>query len=455
MKKEGSILIIDDNKDLLSALKSTLEQYFSYVQTESNPNRIPELFGKKSYDVVLLDMNFTAGVNSGNEGLFWMKEILKFDPETGVIFITAFGDIDLAVKSVKEGAADFLQKTWSEEKILATVFSAFNLVRSKRRIKQLKDKQDHLKESSRESKIIFPAVSVSMKKVMATINKVAGTDANILLLGENGTGKEILAREIHDKSARSNEIFVKVDVGAISENLFESELFGHVKGAFTDARLDKAGRLEVASGGTLFLDEIGNLSLHLQSKLLSALQNREIFKVGTSVPVPIDIRLITATNKSIRDLVEKEMFREDLLYRINTITINIPPLRERKEDIPILSGFFLDKYADKYGKINMSFSREAMGSLVDYSWPGNIRELQHTIEKAVILANHKIITKDEISFDIDDIDHIRLNTTNLKEIEKKIIIKALKDNDMNISLVSRKLGVDRSTLYKKIRKYGL
>nr|NQU90617.1 sigma-54-dependent Fis family transcriptional regulator [Bacteroidota bacterium] len=407
------------------------------------------------FDVILLDMNFTAGNNTGNEGIFWMREILKSDPDSIIIFITAYGDVNLAVKSLKEGATDFILKSWDEEKILSTILSAFKLRKSRVEIRKLKEKQKHLTENSGKESCFCEGQSDAMKQLMLIVDKVAKTDANILILGENGTGKEVIANEIHKRSHRADELFVNVNITSLSESLFESELFGHVQGAFTDAKNDRAGRFEIASGGTLFLDEIGDLPLSLQSKLLAAIQNREITRVGSHLPVPVDIRLISATNKNIKNMVTDHQFREDLFYRINTIRIEIPPLRNRPEDIPLLANYFLDRYAEKYFKPGLSISPMAMNELNKQPWPGNIRELEHAIEKAVIMCDGYKLTPGDFFVSAEP-SHLNISpdTFNLAENEKHIILKALAQFKGNVSLTAGKLGINRTTLYEKMKKYG-
>ncbi|MBU1014539.1 MAG: sigma-54 dependent transcriptional regulator [Bacteroidetes bacterium] len=453
--KHGNILIIDDNEEMLLALKVFLAPHFSKIVTEKNPNLIPVLV-KDNFDIILLDMNFSAGINSGNEGFFWMNEILKIDSNACIVFITAYSDVELAVKAIKEGAADFIQKSWDEKKILSTVMAAYKLRRSKQEISQLKSKQKHLTEGIQEKFHFIHGSSPSTLKVIETIKKISATEASILLLGENGTGKEVIAREIHQLSKRKDGIFVSIDLGAISESLFESELFGHIKGAFTDANEDRTGRFEIASGGTLFLDEIGNLPLHLQSKLLSVIQNREITRVGSSVTIPIDIRLICATNKDLYKMLDENSFREDLLYRINTIQIEIPPLRERSADIENLTLHFLNLYAQKYKNKPISISKAAIEKLKKHSWFGNIRELQHTIEKAVIMTEAEQIMANDLSFSGKTTSkNMDVESLNLAENEKQIILKAIQKFKGNMSLTAKELGINRSTLYDKMKKYDL
>ncbi len=455
MKEKGKILIVDDNKELLLALKLMITPHFKYVRTESNPDKIHEHL-KEDFNIVLLDMNFRAGVSTGNEGLFWLHKIQEINPSTSVVFITAYGDLDLAVKSIKEGAADFIQKSWDEDKILSTVISAYKLNQSKKEINRLRKKHNHLKSTLDADFVFYKGNTPIMQKVYDTIDKVAPTDANILVLGENGTGKELVARDIHHRSLRKNEIFVKVDLGALHENLFESELFGHEKGAFTDAKTARPGRFEIASGGTLFLDEIGNLSLSMQAKLLSAIQNREVTPLGSTRPILIDVRLVCATNKPLYEMVEEGAFREDLLYRINTIQVEIPPLRERGEDIPYLAALFLQDLATKYGKTGLTISKLAMEKISKFPWYGNVRELQHSIEKAVILASDDKLKSADFDFTKRSGGSQGIKGSyNIAENEKELIKDALNKYEWNLSRTSLALGINRSTLYDKIKKYGL
>ena len=370
-KYKGSILIIDDNEEILFSLEIFLSKYFDKIRIEKNPELIPSVLEREKFDIVILDMNFTASQKTGNEGFFWMREILKKDPSTGIIFITAFPGIELAVKAIKEGAIDFIEKPWENGKLLTTVINAYKLGQSKIELNKLKEKNMYLINNLNEGYNIIKGNSAVMRSVYSTINKVSATDANILILGENGTGKELVAREIHNKSNRSSEAFVSIDVAALSESLFESELFGHVKGAFTDAKKDREGRFELASGGTLFLDEIGNLSMAMQAKLLTTLENRVIIPLGSNNVLPIDIRLICATNKDLFNMVENDMFREDLLYRINTVLIDIPPLSRRKDDIPVFIDTFLQSFKRRYNKPELQISESAVNKLVEFNWPGN------------------------------------------------------------------------------------
>jgi len=455
-RKEGSILIIDDNDDLLIALKLFLSRQFAEIDTMKNPNLILSALDKKSYDVILLDMNFRAGIASGNEGIFWLHKILEKDPLYTVVFITAYGDVELAVKSMKEGAADFIMKSWDEQKILSTVHSAYKLRKSRMEVSLLKKKQAHLAGEIQKEYPVCHCRSAAMKEINDMVGKIATTDASVLILGENGTGKEVVAREIHRLSERRNEIFVKVDLGALPETLFESELFGHRKGAFTDAKEDRDGRFIIASGGTLFLDEIGNLPLSLQGKLLSAIQNKEVYPVGSSRPVPTDVRIISATNLRLREMIAEKSFREDLYYRINAIQLEIPPLRSRKEDIPVLSHFFLKKYADQYHKTGLILNDNTLSDLHAHDWPGNIRELEHTIEKAVILSEKGNILSTHLFTGSSPAGDARLkNPLNLEENEKLIIEKAVRGEKGNVTAAAKKLGINRSTLYQKMKKYGI
>ncbi len=451
---KGNILIVDDNKSILSALEIFLTPEFQTVTTLSDPNRIPTELRKKEYNLVILDMNFNAGINTGNEGIYWLGRIKESNPEISVVMITAFGDIELTVKALKMGATDFFLKPWDNNKLLATLKSALQLNWSKKEVSQLKEKEKGLKtEINREQKFIVGS-SPQLMQMLNLVRKVAKTDANVLITGENGTGKELIAHEIHRLSERSHEVLVSVDMGAIAETLFESELFGHVKGAFTDARENRPGKFEVADKGSLFLDEIGNLSFHLQAKLLAAIQNRQISRIGSNQTIPIDIRLICATNKKLESMVHEGLFREDLLYRINTIQIEVPPLRERGNDILVLTDFFLKKYSSKYSKPSLKINQQAQDKLLKYSWPGNIRELQHTIEKAVILSEGNVLKADD--FFMKQVFSDRTNETELtlEEMEKRMINLAIEKNNGNLSAAADQLGITRQTLYNKIKKSG-
>ena len=453
---KGTLLIVDDNKSVISALEMMLQYEVEKLISISSPKRINEVLEKNDIDIVLLDMNFQAGINSGNEGLFWLKEILKHDNNISVVMITAYGDVELAVKALREGAIDFILKPWDNDKLLATINAAWKLRTSRKEALILKNDNQFLKKEIKrgEEKIVLGA-SPTMINVMNIVRKVAGTDANVLITGENGTGKELVAREIHNLSKRSNELMVNVDMGSITESLFESEMFGHVKGAFTDAKEDRTGKFEIAHKGTLFLDEIGNLSLQSQAKLLSALQNRHIVRIGSNRQIPIDIRLICATNCVLPSRVSDGLFREDLLYRINTIQIEVPPLRDRVDDIPVLAFHFLRVYCEKYNKPGKRLSTQALEKLANYQWPGNIREMQHSIEKAVILADTSVIGPSDFTFSASSKGSAEDDITTLEEMEKKLIAESIKKHDNNLSIVASRLGITRQTLYNKLKKYDL
>jgi len=451
---KGTVLIVDDNKSILSALEILLSSEFQTVTTLSDPNQIPTELRKKDYNLVVLDMNFNAGINTGNEGIYWLGRIRESNPEISVVMITAYGDVELTVKALKAGAIDFVLKPWDNSKLVATLKSALQLNLSKKEVSQLKEKEKGLKnEINREQKFIVGS-SPQLMQVLNLVRKVAKTDANVLITGENGTGKELIAQEIHRLSKRAEEVLVSVDMGAITETLFESELFGHVKGAFTDARENRPGKFEVADKGSLFLDEIGNLSFHLQAKLLAAIQNRLISRIGSNQNVSIDIRLICATNKNLESMVQEGLFREDLLYRINTIQIEVPPLRNRGNDVLVLADFFLKKYASKYNKPNLKINQQAQDKLLKYAWPGNIRELQHTIEKAVILSENNVLKPEDFFMrPITSGKNITPEMT-LEEMEKRMIDLAIEKNNGNLSAAADQLGVTRQTLYNKIKKSG-
>lgn len=454
----GKILIIDDNEDLLFAAKMLLKKHAKEVSIEKDPRRIPFLINNNSYDVILLDMNFTDDTTSGKEGFHWLKQIKEIDPKAVVILITAFGDVEMAVQALKEGATDFILKPWQNEKLLATLTSASRLKESYNQVEKLSTKQKQLQSDLKKPYADIIGQSASMKNIFSIIDKVATTDANILILGENGTGKELIARAIHDRSHRRDDIFVGVDMGAITETLFESELFGHKRGSFTDAKEDRAGRFEIADKGTLFLDEIGNLSMPLQSKLLTVLQKREVTRIGTNKSIPVDIRLICATNMHIHDMVMDNTFRQDLLYRINTVEIFLPPLRDRQDDIPLLANHFLKIYSQKYRKDFKGFTPNAMQLLQKYNWPGNIRELQHAIERAIIMAEGESLDSRDFFFLSAKPSNEKAavpNTFNLDEVEKNYIQKAIDKNGGNISKAAKELGLTRASLYRRLEKYGL
>ncbi len=454
--ENGRILIIDDNRSVLSALELLLQDEFSDIKFLTGPKELPGYLESGDIDVILLDMNFRAGINTGNEGIYWLREILKSDPDISVIMITAYGDVELAVKAMREGAVDFIPKPWENEKLLATLHSSLKLRRSRKEVKKLKSEQKNLKStfSGIQHKSIIGS-SPPVVEMMRLIEKVAATDATVLITGENGTGKELVANEIHRRSKRSNEVMITVDIGAITETLFESELFGHVKGSFTDAREDRSGKIEAANGGTLCLDEIGNLSLSLQSKLLNALESMVITRVGSNKPIPVDIRLICVTNRDLNETVSKGLFREDLLYRINTIHLEVPPLRYRKSDIPVLSEFFLKRYSEKYGKTSLRLTSQSIEKLSEYEWPGNIRELQHTIEKAVILSEGTVIGPNELMLKCPSVDMFDSGQKTLDDMEKLMILNSLRVNKGNKSAAADQLGITRQKLYSRIKKYEL
>ena len=452
---KGNILIVDDNKSVLSALDILLSPEFDQVTCLSNPNLILNELSKASYQLVLLDMNFKAGVNTGNEGIFWLQQIKEKYTNLSVVLITAYGDVELAVKALKAGATDFILKPWENTKLLATIRSAIQLSMSREEVKHLRQKEKELKKViNRDEKFIIGS-SPELMQVLKIVRKVAKTNTNVLITGENGTGKELIAREIHRLSSRNDEMLVNVDMGAVTESLFESELFGHVKGAFTDAKENRIGKFELANKGTLFLDEIGNLSFHLQAKLLAALQNREITRIGSNQQIPVDIRLICATNKNLNELLEKGLFREDLLYRINTIHVEVPPLRSRGDDILVLAEFFLKKYAYKYDKPAIKLNNQAQQKLLKYQWPGNIRELEHSLEKAVILSENNLLKADD--FFLKPVSNSKVDPESLKleEMEKTLISLALAKNPGNVSAAAEQLGITRQTLYNKMKKFGI
>ena len=449
IKKQGTILIVDDNRNILTTVRMLLDSIFANIITIANPNSIPAKLREEYPDVVLLDMNFSSGINSGNEGLFWLREIKSLSPKTEVVLFTAYADIQLAVMGIKEGAADFIVKPFDNEKMISTLLEA-------RDKNKAADKATGKHGGKAVQSTMYWGDSEVMTNLRHVVEKVAATDANILITGENGTGKEVLANEIHRLSARSCKKMLPVDMGAISETLFESELFGHVKGAFTDAKVDKPGKFELADGSTIFLDEIGNLSYSLQAKLLTALQRRSIVRVGGSTQIPINVRLVCATNRNLQQMVNDGEFREDLLYRINTIHLELPALRQRKADIVPLANRFLRQYGDIYNKTNLRFSDEAEKKLTSLPWYGNIRELQHAIEKAVILSDGGMISAE----DIDDGNQTRREkpleeVQTLDEMECRMIEKTIKECEGNLSVVAARLGISRQTLYNKIKRYGI
>ena len=442
--------MIDDDQDVLTAVRLLLKTEVKNVVTEKNPQNLRWLL-KDAYDVVLLDMNFTSSINTGNEGLFWLKEIRKIKSDVSVIMITAYGDIDLAVRSLKEGATDFVIKPWHNEKLLGIIKEA---------LRKKENKAVPVSHQNGDSVIGKELIGESevMEELFLKIGKIAPTDANILILGENGTGKDLIAKAIHQQSMRADKPFVKVDVGALTESLFESELFGHKKGAFTDAREDRIGRFEMANGGTLFLDEIGNISLHQQAKLLSVLQNRQISRIGSNEIIAIDIRLICATNVSLAELGNENRFRKDLIYRINTVEIMMPPLRKRGSDIILLARHFAKLYSNKYMKITPDFDKKAMEKLLSYNYPGNVRELQYTIERAVIMADEEVLQPKDLIFSPLEAPSVSENEPaelKLSAIEKNTILKVIEKHNGNITKAAKELGLTRTALYRRLSKYDI
>jgi two-component system, NtrC family, response regulator HydG len=451
LMKDASILIVDDDPDVLTAVRLLLKTEVKQVVTEKSPENLKHLLSQNAFDLILLDMNFNSSINTGNEGFYWLKKIRDYKSDALVIMITAYGDIDLAVRSLKEGAADFVVKPWHNERLVEALKEA---------LKRKGSKQSPTPVFSADSIIGSELLGTSkiMEDVFFKIEKIAPTDANILILGENGTGKDLVARAIHQHSNRASKPFVKVDLGALTESLFESELFGHKKGAFTDAREDRMGRFEAAHGGTLFLDEIGNISLQQQAKLLSVLQNRQVIRLGTNEPIPIDIRLICATNLPLTDLSDETLFRKDLIYRINTVDIMLPPLRKRKSDIMMLAKHFAKLYGNKYLKTTLEFDGTAEQKLLDYHFPGNIRELQYVIERAVIMGDGPVITAKDLIFSpietavepLDDGGDLKLSA-----VEKSTILRVIEKHNGNISRAAKELGLTRTALYRRLSKYNI
>jgi two-component system, NtrC family, response regulator HydG len=457
-KTSARILIVDDDADVLLAARLFLRQHIEIVHTEKNPENIPDLLRNESYDLILLDMNFSRDATSGKEGFHWLNKILEIDPAAAVILITGYGDIELAVQGIKEGATNFLLKPWENKKLLATINATMEVRKSKVELQDLRGKQKVLiaDQDAAYSNII--GSSPAMMRVLNTVSKVAKTDANVLILGENGTGKEVIARAIHRASKRADEVFISVDLGAITESLFESELFGYKKGAFTDAKEDRAGRFETASKGTIFLDEIGNLSQNLQSKLLSVLQSRKVVRLGSNKEIPIDVRLICATNMPLYQMVNEGKFRQDLLYRINTVEIKLPSLRERTEDIEVLVEHFLDQYCKKYKIQKKRLNASTLKRLQTHHWPGNIRELQHAVERAVIMSEgHMLEPHDFFLSDTQDSteEEILPTNMNLEETEKMLVRKVVEKHGGNISRAAKELGLTRASLYRRMEKYDL
>lgn len=451
------ILVVDDDEDVLVAARLLLKKQGYTVRTETDPTVIPMVIKEEPADIVLLDMNFTRDAASGREGFYWLQRIVEQDPTTVVVLATAYGDVEMAVRAIKEGAVDFVLKPWQNEKLLATLSAALELRRSRLEAKSLRTRQQQLSADLDQPFVDIVGNAPVMQEVFQTISKVAATDASVLILGENGSGKELVAREIHRRSERAHEVFISVDMGSLSETLFESELFGHVKGAFTDARVDRAGRFEVASGGTLFLDEIGNVPLPLQAKLLAALQNQQIVRVGSNKPVPVDVRIICATNMSIHDMVAEGSFRQDLLFRINTVEIRLPPLRERPDDIQMLADHFLGIYRAKYRKDLTGPDPGALAKMRTHSWPGNVRELQHAVERAVIMCEGNRLVADDFLLiaAASPGEAVSFDSYNLEEVEREVISRVLRNHQGNVSSAARELGLTRTSLYRRMEKYDL
>ncbi len=456
-KIQGSILIVDDDKDVLHTANIILKPHFAKVKTLDSPLLVEDLLKSEAIDVVVLDMNFSTGNTDGQEGMAVLKKIKSIDPNVEVLINTAYGDIGLAVEAMKAGAIDFLTKPWEKEKLLSTVKSCFRLSQSNKQVKKLKHKTSILQNELNKPYQQIVSKSKEMNQIFSLIEKVANTDTSVLILGENGTGKELVARAIHQQSHRRNESFIKVDLGAISESLFNSELFGHKKGAFTDAKEDRAGRFEIAHGGSLFLDEIGNIPPEMQVKLLSVLQQREVYRTGSNQAIPIDIRLICATNKHIDEMVANNQFRQDLLYRINTVEITLPPLRERTEDIPEIANHYLSIFSQKYQKGNLKVAASTMKKLKEYHWPGNIRELQHAVERAVIMSNSSSLSTHDFLLKNNESNKLgtSLQTLNIETLEKQAIEIAIHKSEGNLTKASELLGIGRTTLYRKLTRYQI
>jgi DNA-binding NtrC family response regulator len=458
--KPGNILVIDDDPDVLTAAQLLLKRHYGLVVVDEDPASIPVHLESRMWDVILLDMNFALGANSGEEGLRWLAQIQELQPSALVILMTAYGAVDTAVKAIKQGAIDFVLKPWHNERLLTTVAAAMRLKETRAEVQHLKSREREIVPSAPASDLIGD--SAVMREIQRSISRVAPTTANVLILGENGTGKEVIAQEIHRQSSRSGDMLISVDLGAVPETLFESELFGHKKGAFTGAATDRIGRFQAASGGTLFLDEIGNLPLHLQGKLLSVLEQRQVLQVGSNKPVNIDVRLICATNMPLRRMVKEGTFREDLLYRINTVELMLPPLRDRSGDLPLLLNHFIDLYARKYNLGKRKVTMDALEKLGRYHWPGNVRELRHAVERAMIMGQAEQLQASELLFGVDTGDNQHAATAvvsgdelNLDKVEQATIELALRKHAGNISHAARELGITRTSLYRRMEKYGL
>ena len=455
---QGRILVVDDDEDVLAAARLLLKRHFSSVQTLSDPKKLPALVDGNHFDVLLLDMNFSIGNDSGTEGLSYLSKVLEHDPQATVVLLTAHSDVELAVNAMKKGATDFVGKPWENDRLVATMISALNLRRSRVEATELRERNRGLVAASHRAGGDMIGSSTSMMKVFAAVNRAAPTDVNILILGENGSGKELVAREIHRQSQRSGEVFLRVDMGSISPQLFESELFGHCRGAFTDAKQNRTGYFRAATAGTLFLDEIGNVPLYLQSKLLTALERREVTPVGSEKPEPIDVRLICATNLSSVQLADESRFRQDLLYRINTVEINLPPLRQRKEDIPLLLEHFTAFYCRKYNFPMKRFAPSLIDRLMEWHWPGNIRELRHAVERAVVLGEGALLTATDFPLTEEKMavsDATSAGISRLDAVEKAAIVNALASHNNNVSRAADALGLTRASLYRRMEKYGL
>ncbi len=460
MTTTGHILIIDDDPDVLTAAHLLLKRHYAQVATVNDPALIPAQLQKQQWDVVLLDMNYSIGANSGSEGLHWLGQILQQQPQVQVVLMTAYGSVDTAVRAFKQGAADFVLKPWENERLLTTVAAAWRLRQSRAEVQHLKSRERELLPVDSASVLI--GESQAMREIGTAISRVAPTTANVLILGENGTGKEVVAREIHRLSKRADEVFISVDLGSVAESLFESELFGHKKGAFTGAATDRIGRLQAASGGTLFLDEIGNLPLHLQGKLLSVLEQRQVLPVGANTPVSIDVRLLCATNMPLRKMIRDGSFREDLLYRINTVELTLPPLRERDADLSLLLNHFIDHYARKHNLPKRKVNDKLLDQLASYRWPGNVRELRHAVERAMIMGQNDYLQADELLLSTNSTHETTADNAthtsaelNLDKLEQSAVENALRKHGGNISHAARELGLTRTSLYRRMEKYGL
>lgn len=454
--KDASLLIVDDDEAVLIAVKMLLKSEVACLVTEKNPENLLNQLAKTKFDLIILDMNYKSALNIGNEGFFWLNKIKHHSPEMLVIMITAYAEIDLAIRSMKEGAADFIVKPWRNERVIETISQVLSGKLTGDKAKQVLPSPATLINSGTDYSVMIGS-SELMEEVKLKIDKIAGTDANVLILGENGTGKDLVARLIHERSNRSTKPFVAVDLGSLTETLFESELFGHKKGAFTDAREDRTGRMEAAEGGTLFLDEIGNISMYQQAKLLSVLQNKQVIRLGTNQVIPLDFRLVSATNIPIYELAAESKFRKDLIYRINTVEIKLPPLRKRGKDILLLADFYLQKYAQKHKRPAKGFDSEAIKTLIAYSWPGNVRELQHTIERAIIMSDREILGVSDLDFTSIEqiIPESGSDSLQLKEIEKETISRVVDKHKGNITQAAKELGITRTALYRRLNKYDI